>query len=293
MTQRDFNTISPSAKVLLKLKAQTDIPFAKAAAQLIKDEEEMPLFSDHDRRVMFGYLLHFENRYKTIDGLLKDTTATNILELSSGFSFRGLQLCMENEKINYIDTDLPGFITVKKELLDQLKKELAITIKGTLDLQPLNALDEEQFFRLTDNFPPGPVTIVNEGLLVYLDEAEKRQLCNIIHTVLSKRGGCWITGDVYLRRPQETDNPEMEDTPFTAFLKAHNIRDKMFDSYEQAETFFNSCGFTITRKAAVDLSQLSALNILRARNIPIPDLSGAFQYRQSWKLECENVKRER
>ncbi|WP_315822535.1 hypothetical protein [Paraflavitalea speifideaquila] len=38
---------------------------------------------------------------------------------------------------------------------------------------PLNALDEEQFNQVVALLPPGPVTIVNEGLLMYLNWDEK------------------------------------------------------------------------------------------------------------------------
>ena len=284
MTHRDFNTISPSAKILLRLKARTDIPFAKEASAFIKDDTAEPTLSDNAHRAMFGYLLHFEQRYKTIDSLLKETSATNLLEISSGFSFRGLQLCTENESVYYIDTDLPDFIPLKKELVEQLKKDLSLTVKGTLDLQPLNVMQEEQFMQVADRFPPGPVTIVNEGLLMYLDETEKRQLCKTIHTILTKRGGCWITGDIYVKRQQEHQIPIADETPLAEFMQIHNIRDKMFDSFAAAESFFSSCGFTVSRKATFDANLLSGLNILRKQNLTIPDLSRAFQYRESWVL---------
>ena len=40
-TNRDYNTISPSAKSLLLMKGLTNIPFAKEAAQLLIDQDKL------------------------------------------------------------------------------------------------------------------------------------------------------------------------------------------------------------------------------------------------------------
>jgi hypothetical protein len=40
---------------------------------------------------------------------------------------------------------------------------------GHYELQPLNVLDPAAFKKIIARFPPGPIAIVNGGLLVYLD----------------------------------------------------------------------------------------------------------------------------
>ena len=285
MLERDFNTISPSAKVLLMMKARTDIPFAKEAAALLKENhitEETPGIAS--RQKAFGYLVHFENRYRTIDDLLYSVHPNNILELSSGFSFRGLQLCTERSDVFYIDTDLPAFIELKKDLVDQLTAAYTISVKGNLLLQPLNAMNEEQFFSVVGKFPPGPVTIVNEGLLMYLDEEEKRLLCGTIHRVLKERGGCWITGDIYIKK-EKTPADEKDNLYLTEFLEEHRVEDKKFENFEAAGAFFHSCGFSIKAKRQEVVEKLSALKLLK--NIPFDPalLVPAFSHRQTWMLE--------
>src|SRR5476651_505065 len=89
-TNRDYSTISPSAKALLLMKGLTDIPFARQAAELIMlPEKYEPDYSLKDLR-FWGRVVHFESRYRSIDHLLADVPIKNILEISSGFSFRGL-----------------------------------------------------------------------------------------------------------------------------------------------------------------------------------------------------------
>ena len=278
----DFNAISPSAKGLLLTKAITTIPFATEAAGIIWDAEQLKnKLREKLSKESFVWLLHFENRYRTIDSLLTPLQYRNVLEIASGFSFRGLQLSMEHD-ITYFDTDLPDSITTKQQVVDQLKEKHHLETKGTYRLMPLNALDTAAFNAIIELFPPGPVAIVNEGLLMYLDEGEKRQLCANIHAVLTKRGGCWITGDIYLKKGEREHahiNPAAE-----AFLAMHNVEEKKFDSFEAAEAFFTSCGFTIAAKEIVAYDQLSALRFIEHRNIPAEIIKSWFTTRQTWML---------
>jgi O-methyltransferase involved in polyketide biosynthesis len=282
MRSIDFNAISPSAKGLLLTKAITTIPFATEAAALLWDAEELKnRLREKLSKDSFVWLLHFENRYRTIDSLLTPLAYRNVLEIASGFSFRGLQLCIQDE-ITYFDTDLPDSITTKQQVVDKLKEKHHLETKGTYRLMPLNALDAAAFNAIIDQFPPGPVAIVNEGLLMYLDEAEKRQLCSNIHAVLTKRGGCWITGDIYLKKGDREHvhrNPAAE-----AFLAMHNVEEKKFDSYDAAEAFFISCGFTVSAKETVAYDQLSALRFIEHRNIAADVVKSWFTTRQTWML---------
>ena len=66
-------------------------------------------------------VLHFEERYQSISHLLDGIKPHNILELSSGFNFRGLDMTETNNHLHYIDTDLPGIVTVKKTVVEKLR----------------------------------------------------------------------------------------------------------------------------------------------------------------------------
>ncbi|WP_343670752.1 glyoxalase superfamily protein [Chitinophaga sp.] len=235
---KDFNTISPSAISLLFAKSFTQIPFMKEAAKLISappdDYEKSPLF--------WIRVQHFETRYYSIDRLLQATGITNILELSSGYSFRGLDMA-GNKEVYYIDTDLEDVISRKQQFVHHLQQG---PLKGHLELKSLNALDEEQFTAIVNSFPAGPLTIVNEGLLMYLNMEEKKQLCSIIHKVLTARGGCWITADIYISSPVETK--QYYTAQQQRFLNFHKVEENKFASFEAAEAFFHEAGFTIAKK---------------------------------------------
>ena len=184
-SNRDFNTISPSAKSLLLMKGLTNIPFAKEAAQLILNQENYkPDLSDKDY-TFWARVVHFENRYWSINQLLSELPAKNILELSSGFSFRGLDMVKQKE-CHYIDTDLPDLISQKKSFINALMKD-ENNFKGKLEILPLNALDEIQFEETVSRFPDGEIVIVNEGLMMYLNNDEKLKLCSNIRKVLKEK----------------------------------------------------------------------------------------------------------
>jgi len=250
---RNYNTISPSARALLLMKAHTTIPFAREAAGLIQRPEPFePDFSNRQAGFWIR-VMHFEARYWSINQLLPGD-ATNILELSSGFSFRGLALATDRP-VYYIDTDLPDLIATKQPMV----KELAGALRGHYELRALNALDTPTFNSIVASFPAGPLVIVNEGLLMYLGIEEKRQLCRQIRSVLAERGGYWITADVYLRRDLPDDPELSQGDTLREFLEQHRVKDNMFESFEAAGAFFASEGLVLDKEFEPDYMSLTSL----------------------------------
>jgi O-methyltransferase involved in polyketide biosynthesis len=254
---KDYSSISPSAKSLLLLKGYTNIPYAKATAALLEGAEIFDLSFDDKDLWFWIRVMHFELRYWSIDQLLGEVNATNILELSSGYSLRGLDLCVKSSGIHYIDTDLPEVVDVKREMIATLG--LGNAAKGHFDVLPLNALDEASFDGVIERFDPGPVTIVNEGLLMYLNLEEKKQLCRTIHRTLSERGGYWITADIYVQRSDEMRAELPLSESERNFHERHNIEGNKFASYDAARAFFEAQGFEVVKEAVPDYTQLSIL----------------------------------
>lgn len=255
--QKDFTSISPSAKSLLMMKGYTDIPYAKQMAALMQGSEVFDLnFNDKDFWFWIR-VMHFENRYWSIDQLLKQAGNNNILELSSGYSLRGLHLCVNDKSVHYIDTDLPEIVALKQSMIAEL--QLDKEVKGQFELLPLNAMDGSAFNQVVSRFANQALTIVNEGLLMYLDMAEKKALCSIIHNTLKQRGGCWITADVYVKRSEETMARLPQSKSETAFFEQHNIEANKFESYEAAQAFFEEQGFKLVKEAVPNYHQLSVM----------------------------------
>lgn len=283
---KNYSSISPSAKSLLMMKARTNIPYAREAACLLdklNDNMDSPLENTGDEPGMWFRTVHMEQRYLSIDKLMAEVPLYNILELSSGFSFRGMYFA-SHKPVHYIDTDLPEIMNIKIQLAAGLMPEGEI-IQGELQYLPLNALDEQAFDSVTSLFDTKPLIVVNEGLLMYLDENEKKQLCTHIHKALSKNGGYWITADVYIKQhgalSQNTSQEERE------FLDKHNIENNKFDNFEQAAAFFSSQGFECVKEAVVEYKELSSIAHVKTLLTPelLAKIPGNVKMQATWLLK--------
>lgn len=227
------------------MRAQTTLPYARRAAEVVfgAGALEAGLARLREKPNAQARLFHFAQRYRSLDALLEESGATRIVELGAGLSCRGLALA-ERKPVTYVDTDLPAMTATKRQLVDALA---VAPLAGELRIRDLDALDAGAFRTIVDELPPGPFAIVNEGLLVYLDHEEKHRLAATIREILVRRGGVWITADIYLRTPRD---PGEQDERLRRFLEAHHVDENKFESRAAAEAFFDSCGFTIARRLA-------------------------------------------
>jgi O-methyltransferase involved in polyketide biosynthesis len=240
---RDFSTISPSAKSLLMVKAQTSLPFARQAAELLCGASAV----EEAARTMasttwgIGRKHHFEQRARSIDAAIEGLGSASILELAAGLSFRGLDVAARRDDVFYLDTDLPEMVTIKTDLVRRLHPE---PLRGTLLVKPLNALDADAFRASVDLLPAGPIAVVQEGLLMYLDDAEKAALAAHVRAALRACGGSWVTADVYVRSAFQPQRDERT----AKFLEAHKVEEKKFGDFAAATAFFEGSGFAVARR---------------------------------------------
>jgi O-methyltransferase involved in polyketide biosynthesis len=258
---RDFSTISPSARSLLMVKAQTSLPFARRAAELLWSASAV---EEAQRKTVatpwaVGRRFHFEQRARSIDAAIELLGSTRILELAAGLSFRGLDMAARRADVVYLDTDLPQMAATKAGLVRQLHPE---PLKGTLLVKPLNALDPEAFRVSVDLLPSAPIAIVQEGLLMYLDEAEKAALAANVRAALLARGGAWITADVYVRSALQPQRDERT----AKFLQEHRVEERKFADFAAATAFFESQGLSVARRISPE--------------------SDPWPVRQTWVLEA-------
>jgi len=223
------------------MRAQTDIPFARAAAELLLGPAAV---ADELARVtsLRGSELrreHFAERYRSVDRALEASQLDRVLELAAGLSFRGLAFAQRGKGI-YLDTDLPEVIATKQRLV----RELVETPPPNLRLLAVDAFDAGA---AVAELPAGALAIINEGLLVYLDTQEKERLAATIRDALVARGGVWITADIYIRGPRD---PRVEqDDRLRTFLDAHRVDANKFESLAAAESLFTCAGFAIVDRA--------------------------------------------
>jgi O-methyltransferase involved in polyketide biosynthesis len=285
INSRDFSSISPSARWMILWKGNTNIPFAREVAELL--EYPNIYIQDFKKKdfTFWACTLGLERRYWSINQLLNDLTIKNILELSSGYSFRSLEYTRQ-KGVHYIDTDLPDIIAAKKEFINRLKGD-ELNSNGKLELLPLNALDRNSFLEIIGHFSQGEVAIVNEGLLGYLDKREKEKLCSIIHDVLMDRGGYWITADIGLKN-KETKLGLKYNDEIKEFNEQQNTEGNSFESFEEAEMFFKEMGFVIDKEAKVKYSEMSSFkHMIRSLTFrQMFKMRNAGQLLATWRLKA-------
>ncbi len=242
MTDRDYSSISQSAKWLALTRATSTIPYAREAAILLFGEGTVQQAEAAVTNLGADRLGHFERRYRSLDQALEILGHRNIVEIAAGLSFRGLAMA-QSPGIHYLDTDLPELLAVKADLVARLDHP---PLQGTLRLEPLDALSSGALADAVRHLPAGPVAIVNEGLLMYLDASEKERLATSIRGILQERTGSrWITADCYVR---EADRLAALDPDVERFVAAQRVDEQKFESWESAERFFEMQGFVIERR---------------------------------------------
>lgn len=241
---RDFSSISPSARSLLLVKAQTTLPFARQAATLLWGAETVEA-AERETAANPGAQIrrrHFEVRARSLDQALSDLRATRVLEIAAGLSFRGLAMASRAEVV-YLDTDLPAIAAIKADLVSTLHPA---PLAGTLHVRALDALDADAFRGAVRSMPPGPMAIIHEGLLMYLDDVEKARLATSVREALLERGGAWITADIYVR----SESPVFREERTKRFLEEHRVEEKKFADWQAAEAFFVAHGFAVASKVS-------------------------------------------
>ena len=168
------------------------------------------------------------------------------------------------------------------------------SIDQLLEDQPCtNVLDPAAFKKIIARFPPGPIAIVNEGLLVYLDDAEKETLCQNIHDCLLARGGCWITADIYLQK-QAGLPPVAQSDSSRQWHEQHKIEEKKFINIQEAESFFHRMGFTVDKEARPNYDRLSSFARFReaggASAIDYLRQPGRARQHATWRLLAQKMR---
>ncbi len=259
----NHHLVSPTAKMVAYMRAQSDIPYSAEIARLTDSENATnELLGIDGLEWWMGAML--ELRYKSLQALIEkegiEKGIRNIFEMASGILPRGI-LMTEREDINYIETDLPDMAEEKRLLLKELKID---TAGRHLAVEDLNVLEGDKMRELCAHFPAGPICFANEGLLMYLTVPEKEIVAKTIHAILKERGGLWITPDL-------SNSDRMRDIfiayPELAVLlekinksTGKDMRANAIGNDQQIADFFQRLGFRLTEYRQKDLvDELSVL----------------------------------
>jgi O-methyltransferase involved in polyketide biosynthesis len=240
----DFERISITAFGPVAARGEyTNIPFAKEILSYLQErslvpEREFP--ARLERHAPF-----FEARFKAVSRILFEQHATQIIELASGFSPRGLDPAFQSTV--YVEVDLPKMITLKREIVTALLGSIPSHHKFCC----ASVLDRDEFAQSTAHFRKQPVAVTSEGLLRYLTFDEKAQLAENVRSILDAYGGVWITPDIHLREWAPENKRPSADWGLDARL-GRDLNVNYFNDLAHARSFFEGCGFEVEERPILE-----------------------------------------
>lgn len=265
-----FEKISPTSLMVAYARQFTDIPYSKELSQLVNAQtfiEQLDAaveqFQGHklDKPVETAAL--FEARYKGINQLMAEFPSQQVLELASGLLPRGMTFSEDSNNV-FIESDLPAVIAQKQQLVKQL-----IGNRSNLHFENIDATSQSSQFPVNANYLDSqkPITVVCEGLLMYLTLEQKQRVFNNVRELLQVYGGVWITHDLTTKENlshrwkvsptwhkfEETVN-KMTETSLT---------DTHFENFNHVQEFATEQGFKVNKYSLLDVfEQLTCLHPL-------------------------------
>ncbi|MCX6810868.1 MAG: hypothetical protein NTY30_04045 [Candidatus Berkelbacteria bacterium] len=271
--ETENDEVGPTAIIVGYIRSVPEpaLPYAKEMARVTHAKEVTEHFLHTDfqsdenpqlKSVISGGFPMLEGRYLSVHNEIMRAGNNQVLELASGINTRGLHLTkpelVGGRNFNVCCTDLPkmskyGRMKAEEVLAGEKRENLRYTPASATSAEQLRAAYDQSGFS-------GPVTIANEGLLMYFDDDGVRKIGKAVHGILSESGGVWTTPDIsigesriaqLLKHPDENVRKMIQN-----FIDIFGLNpDSYFKTEEDARDFYDSMGFSMdlkTREYLID-----------------------------------------
>ena len=269
---KEFEKISPTAKLVAYSRTFTDIPFAKEFA--IKSNAKQS-FEEQTGDIRGSPI--WEARYKVTDKIIKEHGITQVLEIAAGLSPRGLSMT-RNSDVVYVATDLPQILEEEKEIAQSILAQ-SNESRPNLHFQAVNALDMESLSKAVTFFKiEKSLAVITEGLLPYFSMEEKHTLAKNIHKIFSEYSGCWITNEVYSKDALKKMSQSADFAKNRMKQDQYNILSgqNVFSDDGEIKRFFEKEGFKIEKyphsKIFGDLTSVKNLGLSEEEIVKIKQI---------------------
>jgi O-methyltransferase involved in polyketide biosynthesis len=266
----DFSRIRVTAKIAAYYRQFSDIAFAKEVAKRIgADDAFEQILREHglERDKLTFYAPMFEARYKSISQLIGKSGCSQVLELASGFSLRGLDLTLDSA-VRYVETDLPDVVATKLTLLDDVRRQHGIPPSALHVVAVADALDLEALRTAAEGLDRGlPLMVLCEGLIGYLTRDETERLASNVRALLGAfGGGSWICPDWAFKTEVGSLPPErVRLREAVTGVTQRQLDASAFEDDDDLRRFLARFGFDVEVRRQIDetpaLSSISALGL--------------------------------
>jgi O-methyltransferase involved in polyketide biosynthesis len=269
LSDENHDRISLTAKLVSYYRQFSDISFSKDVADYVGAEQAFQnLLAECDLKSeeLSLYAPILEARYKSIVAQVLKSGITQVLELASGFSLRGLAMA-QNPQIHYVESDLGDLTHEKLALISKIRLQHHLKDYGNHRIAAANALEPEQLREAVRFFQPHQaLAVVNEGLIQYLSHTEMKVLAKNIRELLLEFGGVWITPDFFIRaESQNVSEKRKKFRQAVSGVTETEMYASAFENDDQMDAFFEESGFVRQRlsqvKEAGELVSVKTLGI--------------------------------
>ena len=262
--------ISVTAKVSAYYRKFSDIAFAAEVAALIgADDAFAEIVREHglepDKLTLYAPM--FEARYKSITQLIRNSGASQVLELASGYSLRGLDLTRDGS-LCYVETDLPDVVAAKLGLLDEVRKRHGIAPSPLHVVGAADALDIEQLRAATAVLDRSrSLLVLCEGLIGYLTREETGRVAGNVRTLIDDfDGGWWIVPDFAFKTELRNLPPErIRLREAITGVTQRELDASAFEDADDLASFLGRFGFEAQVRSQIDetpaFSTIAALGL--------------------------------
>jgi O-methyltransferase involved in polyketide biosynthesis len=279
--QEGNEKISHTARYVAHIRSFTDIPYAKEIAEESQAERDFQALAGASAESVIQLTPVWEARYKATDQIIAQRHITQVLEIATGLSPRGLAMT-ENPDVVYVATDLPQILAQIKTLAEAILTKLHAQ-RPNLYFRVVNALDHDELLSSVSPFQPSsPIAIITEGLLSYLTRAEKETLAANIHDLLKQYDGIWITPDVitkqWLKRLAQDDKSYAQQRIVNvSSATGSDFENNLFVDEDDLQQFFIKAGFkieeyphtcVIDKLSSIDILNLNRETVLEVLRMP-------------------------
>ncbi len=273
------NLISPTALMVAHLRSFSDIPYSKEIDELFEAKAAFLEIAGKRADEFLFTAVWMELRYQSLTNSLKDYGCDNIIEIAAGLSPRGLNHTRINNSARYVEIDLPEMMEGKRRMIEFFKDYIR---EGHLRLCEVDIFSKSGLQSAAEHLD-GCICVINEGLLDYLTMEEKSTLAANIRDLLSKRGGSWITSDLFYPSMVHL-NPAMREVMenISKIIK-RSLPGNFFESLGSAERFYHDMGFEIKRLNQRDM--VKKLKSLSQVEITPQELWHILSFSYLWVLK--------
>ena len=274
----EFELVSYSAQVKLQWLANTGMPEAK------KILNEIGTANIYNKKNLKDYArleklngIYQELCYASTAQYVQTNDYKNIMDIGGGYTPRAVVFVNEGRK--YIGAELNAVALSATHIMP---KFINAKYKNNLSYEDVPVEDRNMMTTTANQFS-GKLCIIEDGLQIYLTRERTDAMFTLIHEILTKHGGCFITSDFVLK--------DMFKELAAALYDEKSAQGLFNETKAMYENLFGESLYLDTFKSKADAIQFLKSKGLKVQQVPlVADTSKLYSLKNLTPQQAAKVK---